>query len=418
MNITYKVGDLKRLISESSNEFKAVIGPNVEKENKSNNGKAYSDAKKRAKDFDGGLNKEVGEEKPKFEKVDDNLTTLDYEPANMTPDLKKKFQALANGYNSVAEKDNGLEKAAFFDNNEKIYQAIKKSGKEHHDNKKKMKKSGLQGKNWPDKVFDKEEMYESKDGLDMRKMLNRMNLIQEEFNGSVPEFYQEEDSVGKIGEPGQVKSYRTDMTVDNVRHEAEEEGMSLEEFLKSWWNEVSNEPMEFVWQKLGNGYGYHGNEILRIGSVVFKDIYGQLMIDEYEPGQLSYDDDFNDRLNNATGGNILMRESKNLKTVYFKKTQFLTEGHMLSRIPDEFKNEGEKFIMKDKTGNEYLIEWKNSAGRILEHSNKSGFDESINRIKRLYEYKSKDTETNNASRLNEDGNMFISTLDNARKIKN
>ena len=58
MEMTYNVSDLKRLIAESSNEFKAVLGPNVEKENKSNNGKAYSDAKKRAKDYDGGLAKE------------------------------------------------------------------------------------------------------------------------------------------------------------------------------------------------------------------------------------------------------------------------------------------------------------------------------------------------------------------------
>ena len=61
MEITCKVSDLKRIISESSNEFKAVLGNDVEKENNSNNGKAYKDAKKRAKDFDGGLNKEVGE---------------------------------------------------------------------------------------------------------------------------------------------------------------------------------------------------------------------------------------------------------------------------------------------------------------------------------------------------------------------
>ena len=66
MEMTYNVSDLKRLIAESSNEFKAVLGPNVEKENKSNNGKAYSDAKKRAKDYDGGLAKE--EKKVKYEK--------------------------------------------------------------------------------------------------------------------------------------------------------------------------------------------------------------------------------------------------------------------------------------------------------------------------------------------------------------
>ena len=55
MEKTLTVKALKQLISESSNEFHAVLGPNVEKDNKSINGKAYSDAKKRAKDYDGGL---------------------------------------------------------------------------------------------------------------------------------------------------------------------------------------------------------------------------------------------------------------------------------------------------------------------------------------------------------------------------
>ena len=65
MEQTLSVKALKRLVAESSNEFKAVLGPNVEKENKSNNGKAYRDAKKRAKDYDGGLAKEVGKDKAK-----------------------------------------------------------------------------------------------------------------------------------------------------------------------------------------------------------------------------------------------------------------------------------------------------------------------------------------------------------------
>ena len=54
---------IKKLISESSQEFKAKLGPNVESKDKEINDKAYSDAKKRAKDFDGGLDKELGEEK-------------------------------------------------------------------------------------------------------------------------------------------------------------------------------------------------------------------------------------------------------------------------------------------------------------------------------------------------------------------
>lgn len=284
---------LKRLISESSSEFKPVLGPNVEKDNKSNNGKAYDDAKKRAKDYDGGLGKNVGGQRAKFEKIDVNKTTLDYTPENVTDEYKNRVKAQVKGYTSEAEMNNKIEKAADFSDNENIYDGIKNSGKEIHDNEKAMAKSGLQAREWPDKVFDKEEMYESKEGFDMRQMIDRMS------------------------------SFET--------------------------------------------------------------------------------------------GKSQINEHKNVKTVYFKKTEFLTEGHMLSRIPDEFKNEGNTFKMKDKTGNEYLVEWRDNKGVILEHSNKQGFNESINRMKNLYSYSSNDSKTSLESRLNEDSN-FNSTLNNARKI--
>jgi hypothetical protein len=120
--------------------------------------------------------------------------------------------------------------------------------------------------------------------------------------------------------------------------------------------------------------------------------------------------------NSETVNNEPLNEHRNIKTIFFKKTEFLTEGHMLSRIPDEFKTEGEQFKMKDKTGNTYLVEWKNNKGVIISHSNKQGMNESLNRMKDLYSYSSTDTNTTLNSRLNEDAN-FNSTLNNARKIK-
>ena len=51
---SYSVGELKALIAESSQEFKAVLGPNVERDNKKNNSESYKESKKRAEDFDGG----------------------------------------------------------------------------------------------------------------------------------------------------------------------------------------------------------------------------------------------------------------------------------------------------------------------------------------------------------------------------
>ena len=45
--------------------------------------------------------------------------------------------------------------------------------------------------------------------------------------------------------------------------------------------------------------------------------------------------------------------------IRFKNTSFVTENHMISRIPDEYKINGKKFIMEDKNSNEYLVEWYN-----------------------------------------------------------
>ena len=115
MEVTLKVGDIRALVKESSNEFKAKLGDGVESGNKTNNGKAYKDAKKRAKDYDGGLADEVLEKKPKFEKVDDNKTMLDLNPAGATKEYKDRVKAQVKGYTSVAEMNNGIEKAFVLD---------------------------------------------------------------------------------------------------------------------------------------------------------------------------------------------------------------------------------------------------------------------------------------------------------------
>lgn len=357
MNLTCKVGDLKRIISESSNEFKAVIGPNVEKENGSNSDKAYKDAKKRAKDYDGGLNKEVGEEKAKYEKDDFNKTTLDYTPSNADDKYRKRVHAQVKGYSSEAEMNNGIEKAGDFSDNENIYQGIKKSGKEYNDNEKKFKKSGLQSREWPDETFDKNTMYESKDGFDMRQMISRMKSLQENFNSTT--------------EP--VNDDFT-MALDKIEQQLNN-GEKIDRTIINWLDgNRSKMPME--------------------------------LIDKW--------DNLRAEVMNSSG---LMNENKNIKTVYFKKTTFLTEEHMLSRIPDEFKSEGQLFRMKDKTENEYLVEWKNNKGVIVEHKNNSGLNESLNRMKSLYEFKSSDTKTNRMLRENENETNFNKTLNSARNLK-
>lgn len=98
------------------------------------------------------------------------------------------------------------------------------------------------------------------------------------------EWYNEEDINGRVGQPGMIKSYDVGyMTVDNIEVEAEEAGYSsVEEYLRFWWENVASE-CTFEWIPRQGGYGHNGTTIVQIGNVVFKDIYGQIMVDEYPP---------------------------------------------------------------------------------------------------------------------------------------
>lgn len=269
--MTYKVSDLKALIAESSNEFKAKLGPGVESGDKANNGKAYKDAEKRAKDYDGGLADSI--EVAKYDKTkegDHNRTTLDYEVDNVDQKYKDRIKAQAEGYTSVAEKENGIEKQGDFEGNKNIFKGITDDSDAWKDERAKRDHSGIVARTYDKERFEHDSLY----------------------------------------------------------------------------------------------------------------------------------------------------ENKNIKTAYFKKTTFLNEEHMRSRIPDEFKIEENVFKMKDKTGNEYLLEWSNGKAEIIGHNNKQGMNESIERMKGLFNYKSSDyfKGTTVNSRLMEENDGFKETLDKMRKI--
>lgn len=57
----------------------------------------------------------------------------------------------------------------------------------------------------------------------------------------------------------------------------------------------------------------------------------------------------------------LFTEDKKMKRLHFKNTTFLNEEQMIKRIPDDYKFDGNKFLMKDSKGNEYLVECKKDA---------------------------------------------------------
>ena len=155
---TFLVKDLKRMISEAKSEFNPMLGVNVENDNKKNNEQAYKDAEKKAKDFDGGL-KEPKKEKL-ADKTDANRTTLDYNPRT-EPDknFKDKVKAQAKGYTSTMEEKNGIEKAAEFDEDSRIFNQLTKSGDKLTKEKEDLAHSGLVSKNLPKE--EKNAMYET-----------------------------------------------------------------------------------------------------------------------------------------------------------------------------------------------------------------------------------------------------------------
>jgi hypothetical protein len=118
-----------------------------------------------------------------------------------------------------------------------------------------------------------------------------------------------------------------------------------------------------------------------------------------------------------------MYENK-LQTVRFKRTSFLTEEHMISKIPDEMKVEGKRFKMVDMNENTYVCEWvKNQyngkeSATIIENHNPKKIDESIEKMKKLYTFKvgEKTTKTTTNNRLYENNEGLISTLNNMRKL--
>lgn len=263
---TYTINEIKALISESASEFKAKVGDGVNSANNKENNSAYSDAKKKAENFDGGGN-EYKENRKLTDKEDGNKTTLDYAMDGKLDDkYKDRVKAQAEGYTSTLEKENGIEKVGEF--SDKTYKQFEKAGKEMAQNKVDAKKAGLTARELPDSAFEKEDLY---------------------------------------------------------------------------------------------------------------------------------------------------KESKKISVLKFKKTTFLNESHMISRIPDEYKFEGNRFKVKDCGENEFIVEWKEGEANILSYENKKKFNESVEKFHKLMAYNSKDAfkTTTAKSRLNEN-EEFNKILNKAR----
>lgn len=109
----------------------------------------------------------------------------------------------------------------------------------------------------------------------------------------------------------------------------------------------------------------------------------------------------------------LFRENKTMKRLHFKNTVFLSEAQMLKKVPEEFKTNEGRFIMKDASGTEYLVECAVNKTfnvpklTVINKTNKEQINEQLKRMQELFDYNSSSYlgGTTNTSRKSETGNL-------------
>lgn len=275
MNIrTYNVGDLRKVIKESANEFKPKLGVNVEADDKKINDKAYKDMDKEVKAYNGGIKVETNKPTKFSPSSTDNKGMQDLEYLNMNPEFQKRVKAQMKGYSTVESEKNN--KNAEFGN----------------------------------------------------------------------------------------ADYGTDADYDELSKKAKHLKKSKD----------------------------MGKEIGLTGSKIPKKDFEEL--------------------------NSTMFENKKLQKLNFKHTEFISENHMLTKIPDDYKTEGNIFIMKDKSENEFLVEWKeNEKPLVTKQFNKLKLQEEKNRIKALYDYKSKEYFVNTDAQMRlKENKEFNNVLGKVRSL--
>lgn len=121
--------------------------------------------------------------------------------------------------------------------------------------------------------------------------------------------------------------------------------------------------------------------------------------------ELAKDKDFDKEFKDKT---LFKQNEGKMKRLHFNKTVFLNEEHMIKKIPDDMKVDGNKFFMKDSVGNEYLIECVKDKvlndvihTNVVDYRNKEKINETFNRMKELYGYKSENNHQNTGKFENE-----------------
>ncbi len=114
-------------------------------------------------------------------------------------------------------------------------------------------------------------------------------------------------------------------------------------------------------------------------------------------------------------------EAKQIKRLKFKNTTFLSETHLLSKVPEDYRVDENRFYMQDKTGTDYLIECKADPFgyvhmEVVNKFNKENINEELEKMKRLAGYKysddNKKVDTKKIETMSESINNFRELLNN------
>lgn len=120
---------------------------------------------------------------------------------------------------------------------------------------------------------------------------------------------------------------------------------------------------------------------------------------------------------------IFTNENKKMKRLTYNKT-FINEAQVLKKIPDDYKTDGNRFIMRDNSGVEYIIECHKDNNVDFIHTNivqkidRNALNEQFKRMKELTEYSTSKyaAGTTNESRLKEN-DMFVENLNKVKSLK-
>ena len=404
----YTIGEL--LLNETSStkqEFDAKIGRGVESSNKREQEKAVRDITKDAERFDGEGRKKDNPVKPRVEFPDYNKTTLDvnfeYDPDES---WKKRVQAQAEGYPSVQNKEkNGYDQSLGFDGNKNFYDARKKMSKDRNSLDTIERESGLKARIKKDEI----------DYSDKTAFVNEGHSVKVIGNGinPTPKTFDSEEEAMK---------YANSVKQGNPTYHVLVNGKEVNEAKQ---NKRLNEDYGHKLQHAGDVLDYYANLTHDTGHKLSNDQVNQIKsllawLEETNASDNQVQDEYINLARQLISSNSF-NEAKQIKRLKFKNTTFLSESHLLSKVPEDYRVDENRFYMQDKTGTDYLVECKADPFgyvhmEIANKFNKQNINEELEKMKRLADYKysddNKKVDTKKLESMSESISNFKEKLNN------